>query len=120
MKLAAVQIHEYKSIRDSNRFEIGDVTCLVGKNESGKTALLEAIYRLNPIVEEHGRFDVTDDYPRSDVEDYQQDVESSAASPATVVIATLSLAPEEVQPIENDLGEGVLAPPGHWKLAGHR
>ncbi len=36
MKLAAVQIQEYKSIRDSNRFEIEDVTCLVGKNESGK------------------------------------------------------------------------------------
>jgi predicted ATP-dependent endonuclease of OLD family len=39
-------------------------TCLVGKNEAGKTALLKALYRLNPIVETEGRFDVTDDYPR--------------------------------------------------------
>jgi ABC-type cobalamin/Fe3+-siderophores transport system ATPase subunit len=47
-------------------------TCLVGKNEAGKTALLEAIYRLNPIIETDGNFDVTDDFPRSTVEDYSQ------------------------------------------------
>ena len=62
MKLASIHVREYKCIRDSNPFAVGDVTCLVGKNESGKTALLEAIYRLNPVVPEAGKFDVTDDY----------------------------------------------------------
>ncbi len=38
MKLSRVRITEYQSIRDSNWFEIGDITCLVGKNEAGKTA----------------------------------------------------------------------------------
>ena len=112
MKLAAVQIREYKSIRDSNRFEIGDVACLVGKNESGKTAILEAIYRLNPIVEEHGRFDVTDDYPRVDAEDYQQDLDAGRRKQHAIIItATFNLEPQEIKAIEKDYGEGVLKSP---------
>lgn len=57
MKLAKVHITEFQSIQDSNEFDIGDVTCLVGKNEAGKTALLKALYRLNPIVKSEGDFD---------------------------------------------------------------
>ena len=56
MKLKKVHITDFKSIRDSNEFEVGDITCLVGKNESGKTALLQALYRLNPIQENEGNF----------------------------------------------------------------
>jgi AAA15 family ATPase/GTPase len=47
MKIKSVHITNFKSIRDSNQFDVADVTCLVGKNESGKTALLQALYRLN-------------------------------------------------------------------------
>ena len=65
MKLSSVRISEFQSIRDSNLFEIGDVTCLVGKNEAGKTALLRALERLNPVITipSHSNFDVIDDYP---------------------------------------------------------
>jgi ABC-type branched-subunit amino acid transport system ATPase component len=59
MRLSSVHATEFKSVKDSGTFNIGDVTCLVGRNESGKTAILQALYRLNPIVEAHGRFDVT-------------------------------------------------------------
>ena len=76
MKLTTVHVREFKSIWDSNLFKVDKVTCLVGKNEAGKTAILQALYRLNPIIEADGVFDVTDDYPRSDVENYQQDIES--------------------------------------------
>ena len=48
MKLTKVHIREFQSIQDSTEVEIGDVTCLVGKNESGKTAFLQALRRLNP------------------------------------------------------------------------
>ena len=61
MKLIKVRITEYQSILDSNEFKVGDITCLVGKNEAGKTALLKALYRLNPIIEADGDFDVTND-----------------------------------------------------------
>ena len=42
MKLTKVRVREFQSIWDSTEFEIGDVACLVGKNEAGKTALLKA------------------------------------------------------------------------------
>lgn len=58
-----VEIEDFESIRHSNPFEVGQITCLVGKNESGKTAILQALYKLNPVVPEHARFDVTDESP---------------------------------------------------------
>jgi AAA15 family ATPase/GTPase len=79
MKLTKVRVKDFKSIRDSNSFEIGNVTCLVGKNEAGKTAILEALYRLNPIIPEHAKFDVTEDYPRADVEEYQVAIDEKNA-----------------------------------------
>jgi predicted ATP-dependent endonuclease of OLD family len=43
--LVKAQMFKYKSIEDSSQVEIGeDVTVLVGKNESGKTAFLEALH----------------------------------------------------------------------------
>lgn len=49
MKLVKAQVQYFRSILDSTKVEIQeDVTCLVGKNESGKTAFLEALRRLNP------------------------------------------------------------------------
>lgn len=46
MKLAKVQVTNFRSVEDSGVFEIGDMTCLVGKNEAGKTAILKAIHGL--------------------------------------------------------------------------
>ena len=48
MKLIKVQVKNFRSIEDSNDFDVGDLTCLVGKNEAGKTAILQALYGLNP------------------------------------------------------------------------
>jgi predicted ATP-dependent endonuclease of OLD family len=112
MKLKKVHINEFQSIRDSNPFEIGDITCLVGKNEAGKTAVLQALYRLNPLIESEGEYDVTDDYPRSDVEDYQQGIENGSRKPAIVVQATFALDPEDLEDFENDFGKGILKHPG--------
>lgn len=111
MKLISAQITEFQSIRDSNAFEIGNITCLVGKNEAGKTALLRALYRLNPIITEDGDFDVTDDYPRSDVEDYRQEVESGKKAPAKVVSAVFSLDEEEVKSINESFGVDIFDKP---------
>ena len=72
---------------------------MVGKNEAGKTALLKALYRLNPIVEGEGHFDTTDDYPRRSVNDYEDDVTAGNREPATVVKATYRLDPNDVQAV---------------------
>lgn len=59
------QVQLYKNFVDSNAVPIEqDVTCLVGKNESGKTALLRALYNLNPAYAEEVDLDLTEDYPR--------------------------------------------------------
>ena len=110
MKLIEVQCRDYKSIRNSTPFEIGDVTCLVGKNESGKTALLEALYRLNPIVPEDGSFDVTDDYPRSDVADYEQAISRNKRRHATVIQATFSLTADDCVDAKEALGDVLRKP----------
>ena len=108
MKLTKVRITEFQSILDSTEFEIGDVTCLVGKNEAGKTALLKALYRLNPIIEADGDFDPTDDYPRRAVSDYEDEIDAEKREPAVVIQATYELVKEEVAEIENVLGSDCL------------
>jgi energy-coupling factor transporter ATP-binding protein EcfA2 len=108
MKLITFHVQEYKSTRDSNPIGIGDVTCLVGKNESGKTSLLQALYKLNPIIPEDGKYDVVDEYPRADVEDYRQAIEAGQRKPATVVTATFALGDVERSAIEKEFGRGVI------------
>lgn len=48
MKLIAFRVTMYKGILDSGWVEVNPLTVLVGKNESGKTSLLRALYKLNP------------------------------------------------------------------------
>jgi len=109
MRLTKVQVKEFKSVQDSGQFTVGDVTCLVGKNESGKTALLEALYRLNPIVDADAKFDVTDDYPRNEVEDYLQDVEAGKREVHhNAITAVFTLGANEVSAVIDDFGDGVL------------
>ena len=108
MKLARVHVTEFQSVRDSGAFEIGDITCLVGKNESGKTAILQALYRLHPFIEAHGRYSVTDDYPRWDVEDYRLAVEAQRRPPARVARAEFVLDGEDRQAIDAAAGPGAL------------
>jgi predicted ATP-dependent endonuclease of OLD family len=108
MKLWKIHVTEFKSIWDSGEFEVADITCLVGKNEAGKTALLQALARLNPLAGAEGTFDVTDDYPRSDVEDYRQDVEEGRRKPAVVINVIYSLEEEDLRPIKEEFGDDVI------------
>lgn len=105
MKLRHVEVTDYKSVRKSGSFSISDITCLVGKNESGKTAILEALYRLNPIIEADGKFDVTDDFPRSDVEDYRQEVEAGRRKHAVAVSAIFELEDTDLEEVNNKYGK---------------
>ncbi len=108
MRLTKVRIRDFQSIRDSREVEIGDVTCLVGKNESGKTAVLQALYRLNPINEAGGSFDVTDDYPRRSVVNYKSDVASGRREPAEVIQATYALESDDTKAVEELFGSACL------------
>ena len=62
MKLISAHITNFRSIDDSNEFELDDLTCLVGKNEAGKTAVLQALHGIKPIGS--FKYEKTRDYPR--------------------------------------------------------
>lgn len=65
MKLKAATVTLYRNFVDEQRIEIEpDVTCLVGKNESGKTTILKALHRLKPANGDDTTFDLTTEYPR--------------------------------------------------------
>src|ERR1017187_4109369 len=108
MLLKRFHLREYQSIRDSNAVDIGDITCLVGKNEAGKSAVLKALYRLNPITAGDDKFDVTDDYPRSRVTEYEQMIRSGKHPHVVVTEALFSIETDELKPVEEHFGAGVL------------
>lgn len=108
MKLSKVRITNFQCIQDSTEFDIGDITCLVGKNESGKTALLKALYRLNPINTTDGTFEPMDDYPRENLEEYEMEVATGKREPAQVVQAAYTLDREEINAIEEVFGHECL------------
>ncbi len=70
MKLKKLLVQNYKCIEDSNEIAIDHVTCLVGKNEAGKSALLEALYKLNPVEADKADFH-EEDYPRRHVSNHR-------------------------------------------------
>jgi recombinational DNA repair ATPase RecF len=61
--LTEFQVQKFRNTLDSSPIPVDkEVTCLVGKNESGKTALLQSLYRLKPAYAD--KFDLDEQYPR--------------------------------------------------------
>ena len=48
MRLDKVRVTNFRSVEDSGEFDVGEVLCLVGKNEAGKSAVEQALAGLNP------------------------------------------------------------------------
>ncbi|HET9899087.1 MAG TPA: AAA family ATPase [Streptosporangiaceae bacterium] len=107
MELKSVRIQNYRSIEDSGVVPIDDVACLVGKNESGKTAFLHALHLLSPLNPINGktRFDDVMDFPSRRFSAYRKVRDEN---PADVVTAVFELTDSELKIIEEDLGDGVM------------
>ena len=109
MKLETFRVRDFRSVRDSGAIEVGDgQTCLVGKNESGKTALLHALYRTHPVVAEHSRYDPVIEYPKDDAADYVEAIEAGTREDSVVVECRYVLEAKEVEGVESVFGRGVL------------
>ena len=55
MRLKRARVRKYRSIIDSGDFDIEEMkTILVGPNEAGKSALLQALQQLNARVQVNG------------------------------------------------------------------
>lgn len=66
MRLDQVEVQRFRNFVELQKCTIeSDVTCLIGKNESGKTTVLKALHRLNPANGSDHKFDLTTEYPRS-------------------------------------------------------
>ena len=105
MKLTQARVVNYRSIDDSSWVKVDDVTALVGKNESGKTAFLQAIRKINSISGEEDAFTIRD-YPRKGYIKYKKIHEQN---PCEVAQAEFELSPEELSEIEASFGNGILA-----------
>ena len=85
LKLARVQIKDYRPINDSSEFEVEpDKTILVGANEAGKTAVLRALQAVNPSATEESGLSALRDYPRS----RYSEIATGNVDPSNVVVAT--------------------------------
>ncbi len=99
------RVRDFKSVTDSGEIRVDEsVTCLVGKNESGKTAILEPLYRLMPVPTGHPEtFVPLRDYPRSR---YLR--ERDKAEEKSPIEVSLELEDEDIAAIEKEFGKGTL------------
>ena len=85
MRLEQARVQNYRSIRDTGWFGVEEAkTILVGPNEAGKTALLEALHQINP-GDAGGGFDPLRDYPRKL---YNVDIQSRRLQPRDIPVAS--------------------------------
>lgn len=104
MKLVSFQVFSFRNIVDSGNIRVDpSVTCLVGKNEAGKSALLEALYLFNPAYNES--FNVEEQYPRWLLAEHRRSGGLQEQAPIRV---TFSLSREDIRAVSSAVGEGVL------------
>lgn len=105
MKLSKLRVRKFRNIIDTGNIDVDEaVTCLVGMNESGKTAVLSALHRLNPIDNE--RFDEKRDYLRWLL---SKDRRENIVNESVPISATFALEEDEVERIKKVVGTGVLS-----------
>ena len=103
MLLKKVTIHKYKSFLTEQTYEVeSQITRLVGKNESGKTALLEALAKSN-YFEDNTEFKFSKDldYPRGELTKVRNE------NPAAIT-CEYELSDEDIQKIEDDFESGII------------
>lgn len=105
MVLKSFCITDFKSVTDSGAIRVDEgVTALVGKNESGKSACLEALYRLNPVPTGHpDSFEPLRDFPRP-----RFAAEQETAKSIKPIQALFELEEEDHQAVAAAFGPGVL------------
>lgn len=109
MKLKEFTVQEFRSIWDSGAIKVdSQTTCLVGKNEAGKTTLLTALYRTNPIIPADATFDETYDYPKREVEDYRFAVENGNREETVIVECLYELDADDMGAVTSVFGSKVI------------
>ena len=104
MRLTQVRVQNYRCVRDTGWFEVEQAkTILVGLNEAGKTAVLEALQRINPPPDVVRGFDPLRDYPRKL---YNADIQSGRLDPQSIPVASaqFELEPDDLAELPDGFG----------------
>lgn len=102
MRLLNAHIQDFRCVDDSDEFSLDQVTCLVGKNESGKTAILKALYKLKPDTTNE-IFEPQNDYPKRK---WRPDAEINPDPPT--IVTTWIFDQNEYNLLEKRFGVGTL------------
>ena len=103
MKLTQARVQNYRCVRDTGWFDVEQAkTILVGPNEAGKTAVLEALQRINSPDDVRG-FDPLRDYPRKL---YNADIQSGGLDPKNIPVASaqFKLEPDDLAELPDGFG----------------
>lgn len=105
MKLVKAHATTYRNIVDSNPVDIGQSTCLVGKNEAGKSAFLKALEGLRSTNEAFKQYGKIENYPRRYLSEYDQ---RHPDGDAPVMTTEWEMDAADIAAVEAELGKGVL------------
>ncbi len=108
IKLKEVTINKYKVFTETQVVKIeDDLTSLVGLNESGKTAFLEVLAKLNYFDEDPNfAFNPVTDFPRSELKTYEGKIDD-----IEVVLCKFEISGKLLEAIEEEIGAGTLTEP---------
>lgn len=107
MKALRFRIQNFRNINDSGWIPLERVTNFVGRNESGKTTLLKAFHKFNPVTPEP--YDPQRDFPR---DRYTRDYIAKGSKGGDWPVCSVAFAlPDDVRAeISKVLGQGQEAP----------
>ena len=108
IKLKEVTINKYKVFTEKQVVKIeDDLTSLVGLNESGKTAFLEALAKLNYFDEDPNfAFNPITDFPRNQLKEYEGKIDE-----IEVVLCKFEVTGNLLSEIEEEIGKDTLVEP---------
>lgn len=104
MKVVSFEVRMFRNVLSSGEVPVDSaITCLVGKNEAGKTNLLHALHAIRPAPTQ--RAFTEQEYPRWLQKAHQRTGDYDKAVPIT---ARFELSEDDVKAVEDRFGAGVL------------
>lgn len=102
MILTRYKVQNFKSVKDSGWITCSDVTTLVGVNEAGKSNLLLALWKLNPVS--GGKIDILHDAPVSRLTTIRKETEATP-----FITAEFEVSEDDMSAISEEYGAEITA-----------
>ena len=73
MRVNSFCVYDFRSVENSSWIDCNETTTLVGVNESGKTNILKALWKFNPVSE--GKIDILHDIPVTKLSEFRNKID---------------------------------------------